>query len=98
MSKALGAKRVHIKSYSQLMVGQINSEYQDKEENRKGYLGRTRELMSQFAEVKVERVPRLENCETDNLAKMASFGATQSVGLITTKYIHIPSVNLPEPE
>ena len=27
MSKALGAKMVHIKSNSQLVVGQINSEY-----------------------------------------------------------------------
>ena len=57
MSKVLGAKRVHIKSDSQLVVGQINSEYQAKEENIKGYLGRIRELISQFAKVKVERVP-----------------------------------------
>ena len=98
MLKALGAKKIHIKSDSQLVVGHINSEYQAKEENMKGYLGRTRELMSQFAEVKVGRVPRLENCEADNLAKMASFGATQSVGLITTEYIPTLSVNLPEPE
>ena len=30
------------------------SEYQAKEENMKGYLGRNRELMSQFTEVKVK--------------------------------------------
>ena len=54
--------------------------------------------MSQFAEVKVKRVPRLENCEVDNLAKMASFGATQSVGPTNAKYIPTPSVNLPKPE
>ena len=64
----------------------------------KGYLGRTRELMSQFTEVKVERVPQLENCEADNLAKMASFSITQLVGPITTEYIPTPSVNLPKPE
>ena len=45
----------------------------------------------------MERVPRLENCKADNLAKMASFGATQSVGPINADYISIPSVNLPEP-
>ena len=64
----------------------------------KGYLGRTRELISQFPEVKMERVPRIENCEADNLAKMASFGATQSVGPITAEYVPTPSVNLLEPE
>ena len=98
MSKILGSKMVHIKSDSQLMVGQINSEYQAKEENLKGYIGKTRELMSKFAEVKVERVPRLANCEADNLAKMASFGATQSVDPINAEYIPTPSVNLPEPK
>lgn len=35
-------------------------------------------------------------CEADNLFKMASFGATQSAGPITTEYIPTPSINLPE--
>lgn len=52
--------------------------------------------MSQFAEVKVERVPRIENCEVDNLTKMASFGTTQSVGPIITEYIPTLSINLSE--
>lgn len=42
----------------------------------KGYLGRNRELMSQFTEVKVEKVPQIKNYEVDNLTKMASFSAT----------------------
>ena len=80
------------------MIGQINWEYQAKEENIKGYLGRTRKLISQFAEFKVEKIPRLENCEADKLAKMASFCATQSIGPITIEYIPTPRVNLPEQE
>lgn len=97
MSKALGAKRVHIKSDSQLVVSQITAEYQAKEENMKGYLGKTRELMSQFSEVKVERVPRLENSEADNLAKMASLGAAQLTDPITSEHIPVRSINLLEP-
>lgn len=96
MSKVLGANRVHIKSDSELVVSQITSEYQAKDEDMKGYLGRTRELVSQFSEVKVEMVPQIKMCEADNLSKMASFGATQSAGPITTEYIPTPSVNLPE--
>ena len=46
MSKALGARRVHVKSDSQLVVSQITAQYQAKEENMKGYLRKTRELMS----------------------------------------------------
>ena len=88
---------VHIKSDSQLVVSQITTQYQAKEENMKGYLGKTRELMSQFYEVKVERVPRLENSEVDTLAKMTSLGVAQSSGPITTEYIPAPSVGLPEP-
>ncbi|KAK9187630.1 hypothetical protein WN944_019028 [Citrus x changshan-huyou] len=68
MSKALGVKRVHVKSDSQLVVSQITAQYQAKEENMKGYLGKTKELMSQFCEVKVKMVPRLENSEADTLA------------------------------
>ncbi|XP_024035488.1 uncharacterized protein LOC127899248 [Citrus sinensis] len=98
MSKALGAKMVRIKSDSQFVVSQINSEYQANEENMKGYLGRTRELISQFAEVKMEKVPQLENFEADNLAKMASFCTTQSVGPITIEYIPTLNVNLPKLE
>ncbi|XP_024039539.1 uncharacterized protein LOC112098145 [Citrus clementina] len=96
MSKALGAKMVHIKSDSQLVVSQITAQYQAKEENMKGYLEKTRELMSQFYEVKVERVPRLENSEADTLAKMASLGVAQSSGPITTEHIPAPSFGLPE--
>ena len=92
MSKALGAKKVHIKSDSQLVVSQITSQYQVKVENMKEYLGKTRKLMSQFCEVKLERVPRLENNEADNLAKMASLGVAQLVGPITME--HIPALNI----
>ena len=63
----------------------------------KGYLGKTRELMSQFCEVKVERVPQLENSEADTLAKMVSLSAAQSAGPITTEYIPSPSIDLLEP-
>lgn len=59
MSKALGMKRVHIKSDSQLVISQITSKYHVKREKMKGYLGKTKELMSQFSEVKKERVPRM---------------------------------------
>ena len=63
----------------------------------KGYLGKTRELMSQFCEVKVERVPRLENNEAETLEKMASLGVAQSSGPITTEHIPAPNVDLLEP-
>ena len=63
----------------------------------KGYLRKTRELMSQFCEVKVERISRLENIEADTLAKMASLGVVQSAGPITTEHIHAPSIDLLEP-
>ena len=97
MSKALGAKKVHIKSDFQLMVSQITAQYQAKEENMKGYLRKTKELMSQFCVVKVERVPQLENSEADTLAKMASLGVAQSAGPITTEHIPAPSIDLLEP-
>ena len=97
MSKALRAKKIHVKSDSQLVVRQITAQYQAKDENMKGYLEKIRELMSQFCEVKVERVPRLENSESDTLAKMTSLGEAQSSGPITTEHIPTPSVNLLEP-
>ena len=63
----------------------------------KGYLEKTRELMSQFTEVKVERVPRQENSEAENLLKMASFGAAQLIGPITTEHMPAPNIDILEP-
>ncbi|XP_024046513.1 uncharacterized protein LOC112100880 [Citrus clementina] len=97
MSKALRTKIVHIKSDSQLVVSQITAQYQAKEKNMKGYLGKTRKLMSQFCKVKVERVPRLQNSKADNLVKMASLGVAQSASPITTEHIPAPSIDLLEP-
>ena len=53
--------------------------------------------MSQFCEVKVKRIPRLENNEADTLTKIASLGVAQSAGPITIEHIPAPNIDLLEP-
>ena len=58
------------------VISHITLKYQSKGVNIKGYLGKTRELMSQFNKVNMGWVPPMKNCKTDNLTKITSFGAT----------------------
>lgn len=45
----------------------------------------------------MERIPRAENCELDNLRKIASINTTQIENLVIVEHISIPSVILLEP-
>uniref|UniRef100_A0A2N9IDH1 RNase H type-1 domain-containing protein n=1 Tax=Fagus sylvatica TaxID=28930 RepID=A0A2N9IDH1_FAGSY len=71
-AKILGATELDVRSDSQLVVGQVNGDYEAKEGRMQQYLQLVRHQISQFREVRLCRVPREQNTEADQLAKSAS--------------------------
>uniref|UniRef100_A0A2N9EFP7 Uncharacterized protein n=1 Tax=Fagus sylvatica TaxID=28930 RepID=A0A2N9EFP7_FAGSY len=61
-----------IRSDSQLIVGQVNGEYEAREDRMTKYLKLVRNAMKWFDEVMLVQVPREQNTEADALAKLAS--------------------------
>uniref|UniRef100_A0A2N9HDB7 Uncharacterized protein n=1 Tax=Fagus sylvatica TaxID=28930 RepID=A0A2N9HDB7_FAGSY len=72
IAKELGANRLKIRSDSQLIVGQVNGEYEAREDRMTKYLKLVRNAMKWFDEVILVQVPREQNTEADALAKLAS--------------------------
>uniref|UniRef100_A0A2N9GVK9 Integrase catalytic domain-containing protein n=1 Tax=Fagus sylvatica TaxID=28930 RepID=A0A2N9GVK9_FAGSY len=70
--RILGATELDVHSDSQLVVGQVNGDYEAKEGRMQQYLQLVRHQISQFHEVRLCRVPREQNTEADQLAKSAS--------------------------
>ena len=68
----LSAQQLTIHSDSQLVVSQVNGDYQAREENMQNYLVKVRQLMAALKEVKVEYIPRERNERDDELSKLAS--------------------------
>ena len=61
-----------VQSDSQLVVGQVNGEYEAKEERMRKYLILVKSIMTSFNEVVIVQIPREQNIEADTLAKLAS--------------------------
>ncbi|XP_052199521.1 uncharacterized protein LOC127806336 [Diospyros lotus] len=72
LAEQLGAQNVEVSSNSNLVVQQVNREYEARESQMARYLAMVRELMTRFQHVKVEYVPRAMNTEADLLSRIAS--------------------------
>uniref|UniRef100_A0A2N9I8K3 Uncharacterized protein n=1 Tax=Fagus sylvatica TaxID=28930 RepID=A0A2N9I8K3_FAGSY len=70
--KELGANRLKIRSDSQLIVGQVNGEYEAREDRMIKYLKLVRNAIKWFDEVRLVQIPHEQNTEADALAKLAS--------------------------
>jgi ribonuclease HI len=71
-AKTLGAIEFNVHSDSQLVVGQVNGDYEVKEGRMLQYLNLVRHQMSRFHEVKLTRIPREQNTAADQLARSVS--------------------------
>ncbi|KAI9126799.1 hypothetical protein K1719_002395 [Acacia pycnantha] len=89
-AKENGARRVHVSTDSQLVASQINGTYQAKGPLMIKYLGKVKEITSEFDELTVAHIPRGDNVRADVLSKLTS---TKSPGNHRT----IVQQNLAEP-
>ena len=53
VAKALGVRNLKLNSDSKLVTGQMNNEYEAKEDRMKRYLALTNQLISHFDDVKI---------------------------------------------
>ena len=72
IAKELGATMLRVQSNSQLIVGQVNGEYEAKEDRMAKYLNLVRNTIRWFDEVTLVQVSREQNSEADILAKLSS--------------------------
>jgi ribonuclease HI len=72
IAKILWATELDMLSDSQLVVGQVNGDYEAKEGRMQQALRLVRHQIGQFREVRLSRIPREQNTEADQLAKSAS--------------------------
>ena len=71
-AKMLGATTLRVQSDSQLVVGQVNGEYEAKEDRMAKYLSLVKNTMRWFDEVILVQIPWEQKTEADALAKFAS--------------------------
>ncbi|RRT49036.1 hypothetical protein B296_00052662 [Ensete ventricosum] len=68
----LQVKEIDIFSDSQLIVGQVNGDYEAREATMTRYLSEVHRLISHFKHLSIVRVPQVENVQADMLAKLTS--------------------------
>ncbi|KAL5541181.1 hypothetical protein UlMin_042654 [Ulmus minor] len=72
LAKEVSARHILIYSDSQLIVNQVNSEYQAKGEKMASYLEKAKELLGQFDTVTITQIPRNKNTNADALARLTT--------------------------
>ncbi|XP_022865365.1 uncharacterized protein LOC111385221 [Olea europaea var. sylvestris] len=72
LAARLGVTSVEICSDSQLIVGQVSGEYEEKDGRMAAYLMKVRDLQRRFASFKVTKVSQRDNECADALAKLIS--------------------------
>ena len=92
VAKALGVRNLKLNSNSKLVIGQMNNEYKAKEDRMKRYLVLTNQLISNFNDVKITQVTRVENSEVDKVAKLALSNTNEQRPGLYMEVQHLPSI------
>ncbi|XP_073153444.1 uncharacterized protein [Henckelia pumila] len=72
LALSVGAKKLTIHSDSQLIVSQVNENYEAKEDKILEYLTQVNEILSRLDSYDIKQIPRAENESAERLAKLAS--------------------------
>jgi len=92
VTKALGVGNLKLKSNSKLVVRQITKEHEAKEDKMKRYLKLTSQLVSNFDDIRITQVPREENFEADEVARLASSNNDTGRPKLYIKVQSLPSI------
>ena len=92
---ALGVRHINIYSDSQLVVYQVTSQYQAKEERMVSYLQLVSTLLSNFLHWNITQIPRTKNANADILVKLASSAISDVLKSVPVKYLEHPSIVIP---
>lgn len=72
LAKDMGAKTIICRTDSQLVVGQMNEEFQVKEDHLLRYFHKASALVTDFDKVEIKHIPREQNARADMLSKLSS--------------------------
>ncbi|XP_062170548.1 uncharacterized protein LOC133876286 [Alnus glutinosa] len=72
LSREMGATNVEIRSDSQVVVGQVQGQFEAQEDRMARYLEQVRRFQSYFERVFITKIPRDENIRADEFSKIAS--------------------------
>ncbi|XP_022642973.1 uncharacterized protein LOC111242702 [Vigna radiata var. radiata] len=72
LAKDMGARNMVCRTDSQLVVGQMNWEFQVKEDHLLKYFHRATSLVETFEKVVIQHIPREQNTRADMLSKLSS--------------------------
>ncbi|XP_075665749.1 uncharacterized protein LOC142635490 [Castanea sativa] len=92
LGKAIGAKNLVIQSDSKLVIAQIKEEYEAKEERMQKYLKIAKHLAWEFDKLEFVQIPRGQNMETDEIAKIASSEDEPACTELTMEIQERPSI------
>ncbi|KAL5539705.1 hypothetical protein UlMin_045788 [Ulmus minor] len=93
LAKEVSAHHLLIYSDSQLIVNQVNLEYQAKGEKMAFYLEKAKELLGQFDTVTITQIPRNENTNTEALARLATGLEDSLLKTVPLEILDEPSID-----
>lgn len=94
-AKALGIKRLVVKGDSQLVINQSNKDYKAKDPRMAAYLAVVRKMEKHFLGIRFKHIPRLDNHDTDDIAKKSAKREPLLPGVFAERLIE-PSVKIVE--
>ncbi|XP_056698534.1 uncharacterized protein [Spinacia oleracea] len=94
MCQAAGAVSVQAKSDSQLIVGQIQGDFEAKEDSMKMYLSKARKVIDQLQGFTIQHIPRSENQQADALSRLASSAEGMEPRTIIWEVLPEPNINV----
>ncbi|XP_065630414.1 uncharacterized protein LOC136067903 [Quercus suber] len=89
--RRMGGKAVELFSDSRLVVGQVQGEFEAKDERMQGYLNRVKRLQLEFEFFSLLHVPRSSNAHTDSLATLATSSEQNLPRVILIEDFHKPT-------
>ncbi|XP_012834007.1 PREDICTED: uncharacterized protein LOC105954870 [Erythranthe guttata] len=95
LALAAGARKLLIKSNSQLVVNQVLGVYEAKEDTMAKYLALAHTLLSKFESYEIRQVPRSNNIHADKLARLGSSMASIGSRKVTLFTSPQPEINSP---
>ncbi|XP_014496659.1 uncharacterized protein LOC106758229 [Vigna radiata var. radiata] len=92
LAKDMGARKLVCRTDSQLVVGQMNGEFQVKEDHMLKYFHRASSLVATFEKVEIQHIPREQNTRADVLSKLSSGKEKGQLTTVIRQVLLQPSV------
>lgn len=92
LARGLGARRVKCQTNSQLVVGQMNSDFQVKDNHLLRYFHKASTLVKGFEKIEIKHIPREDNSWANMLSKLSSGREKGQLTTIIPQVVTKPSM------